>query len=167
MRVWLTVLPLVAGGVLVSHALAYRLTGTPAGSLHGYLAHAPQILVVAALVGAVVGIASGRGTPRAWPFPVAAVLAFAVQEHVERLAHTGDLPWLLTSPAFLLGLILQLPVALLVLSLAARLLATAEARRATPPALSRLLLDVLAPRAVVSSSTVPSVSRSRGPPLLH
>jgi hypothetical protein len=167
MRVWLAVLPLVAGGVLVSHALAYRLTGTQLGSLHAYLSHAPQVLAVAGLVGCALGIASRRGPSSAWPYPVAAVLAFAVQEHVERLAHTGDLPWLLASPVFLVGLLLQLPVALLVWSLASRLLAPAELRRATPPSLSALLLAVLAPRAAVVAPAPAPARTSRGPPHLH
>ena len=106
--------PIAAAGVLVTHALAYRLTGAPIGQVHEYLAHAPQVVFVLASL-ALLGLAlQERSLSRtsAWWFAPLAPLGFAAQEHVERLAHTGELPWLLTSPTFLLGLALQLPVAL-------------------------------------------------------
>ena len=103
----------MAAGVVGAHALAYRVTATPTSPLHHYLEHVPQVLSVLAVAGlAFGGLASRLGGPAAWPFPLAAVATFVVQEHVERLAHTGDVPWLLGSRVFLVGLLLQVPVAL-------------------------------------------------------
>jgi hypothetical protein len=166
-RVWLAVSPIVAGGVLVAHALAYRLTATPTEPLHGYLDHSPQVLLVAGLIGLAVGLATHRASVAAWPFAVAAPAAFAVQEHTERLLHTGELPWLLTSPVFLVGLILQIPVALLVWVLARRLVQALLLAPARRPRLPRHLLDVLVPSAVVGRSAPVLARRSRGPPLLR
>ena len=53
----------------------------------------------------------GRRSP--WAFALVAPLGFVAQEHVERLAHMGELPWLSTTLMFLLGLALQVPIALL------------------------------------------------------
>ena len=111
---WALATPIAAAGVLVTHALAYRLTGARMGQVHEYLAHAPQVvflLASLALLGLALQERSLNGAS-VWWFAPLAPLGFAAQEHVERLAHTGELPWLLTSPTFLLGLALQLPVAL-------------------------------------------------------
>jgi hypothetical protein len=167
-RVWLAVSPIVVAGVLVSHALAYRLTGTPTGSLHGYLDHAPQVLLVVALVGLLVaGLASRMSALAAWPFPVAALATFAAQEHVERLAHTGELPSLFDSPAFLVGLLLQLPVALVVWVAARWLLGALVETRVRRPRLPRLSLPVLAPRTVDVCGVPIRPLPGRGPPRLR
>lgn len=167
-RAWLAVSPIVFAGVLVAHALAYRLTGTPAGSVHAYLDHAPQVLVVLALVGATVaGLAGRLRSPSAWPVAAAALATFVVQEHVERLAHTGELPWLVGSPAFLVGLLLQLPFALLAWALARRLLAALEEPRVRRARLPRLSLLVAWP---VTSDVLPvpvATARGRAPPRLR
>jgi hypothetical protein len=133
---WLLTLALTAGGVLCAHALAYRLTGTASEGVHAYLGHAPQL--VAVLVTLALGaLAFTSRAPRLplWPFPALALAGFAAQEHVERLLHTGELPWLLSRPVFVVGLVLQLPVALASWLLARRLLraVTEPARRRTPP----------------------------------
>ncbi len=60
-RVWLVVSPVVAAGVLGAHSLAYRITSTPSDPFHAYLGHAPQILLLLAIVGIVVG---ALGAPR-------------------------------------------------------------------------------------------------------
>jgi hypothetical protein len=166
-RVWLAVSPLVACGVLVAHALAYRLTGTPTAPLHDYLDHAPQVLVVAGIVALAAGLAARSSSAAAWPFPVAALATFAVQEHAERLLHTGDAPWLLTSPVFLVGLLLQVPIAFVVWWLARRLLralVVASVRRAR---LATHLLDVVLPQAQVRGRTLVLVYGARGPPRLR
>ena len=111
---WVLVVPLAAAGLLATHALAYELTGTSAGRLHGYLAHAPQVVGVLATL-SLVGLAFQQrsvGRLSAWSYALLAPFGFACQEHLERLVHTGELPWLLTSPAFLLGLAMQVPLAL-------------------------------------------------------
>jgi hypothetical protein len=166
-RVWLAVSPLVAGGVLAAHALAYRLTGTPTAPVHSYLDHAPQVAVVAGIVALAAGLAARSSSAAAWPFPVAALATFAVQEHVERLLHTGDVPWLLTSPAFLVGLLLQVPVAVVVWALARlllRALVVASARRARLPV---HLLEVLLPRAQDPGTALVPAHGARGPPRLR
>jgi len=110
---WLFVTPIAAAGVLTAHALAYAATGTAAGPEHDYLDHAPQVvglLVSFALLGLAVQERSLRPFSARWVAPLAP-LAFVCQEHLERLVHTGELPWLLTTPSFLVGLVFQLPVA--------------------------------------------------------
>ena len=113
MLAWLLVTPLAAVGVLAAHAAAYAVTRASLGEEHGYLEHAPQVaglLASLALVGLALQERSlSRFSPR-WVAPLAP-LGFVCQEHIERLVHTGQLPFLLTSPTFLVGLALQLPVA--------------------------------------------------------
>jgi hypothetical protein len=163
---WLFTLVLAAAGTLLAHAAAYLATGEEPWPLHAYLGHAPQLLVILATLAAV-SLAATRGAanPPAWPFPVLAVGAFVAQEHLERLLHTGELPWLLTSPAFLVGLAFQLPFALAAWWLAGRML-----RSLMPPTVrARLLPSYLlaiahaAPRA--PASRAPITAAARGPPL--
>ena len=119
---WFLVTPVAAAGMLAGHALAYRLTGTDAGAVHAYLAHAPQVAAILATVG-LVGLAVQERRPgrrSLGAFALVAPLGFACQEHVERLAHTGELPWLLTTPAFLVGIIVQIPIAVACVLLARR-----------------------------------------------
>jgi hypothetical protein len=165
---WLAVAPFVAGGVLASHALAYQLTGTPTGAEHDYLQHAPEILSVAVLVAvSAVALVQRMGRPSAWPVPVAAVLAFVLQEHLEHVAHTGHVPWLLTTPVFVIGILLQSPVALLSWFLAGRLLrAAVDVVRSRRPRLPRVLSGALRTRQLkVRGAEVP-VPWARGPPIL-
>ena len=159
--------PVLAAGVLVAHALAYRLTATPTERFHAYLEHAPQVLLLLVLCGAVLGgFGRRRAAPAAYVFPLVAMATFALQEHLERLAHESTVPFLLTSPAFALGLVLQVPVALVAWALARWLLAVGDA---SPP---RLALGprfdsplVAAPAAVLPSAARP-VARGRAPPPL-
>jgi hypothetical protein len=117
-RVWLVVSPVVAAGVLIAHSVAYRLTSTPTDPFHAYLGHAPQVLLLIAIAGIVVAaLGRPRSAPPAHVFPVIALATFVVQEHVERVVH-GGVPMLLTAPAFLVGLVLQVPVALVAWGLA-------------------------------------------------
>jgi hypothetical protein len=160
------VTPLAAVGVLVGHALAYALTGVDPGPVHHYLQHAPQVLVILAPVG-LLGLACQQrgGTPSLAPFALLGLAGFTVQEHVERLAHTGEVPWLLTSPTFLLGLALQLPVALACLLLARVVIgaigARPRARRApgAAPWLPLAVTPVLSP-----AGRRPLRATGRGPP---
>ncbi len=164
---WLAVSPIAVAGVLLAHALAYRLTGTPTAPLHAYLDHAPQVLAVAALVGIAAGLTARRSAVAAWPFPAAALATFALQEHAERFLHTGQLPWLLGSPVFLVGLLLQVPVALLVWALARRLLralAVAPMRRTRLP---RHLLEVLVPSTLAVRGAPMLAHPARGPPFFR
>ncbi len=91
---WLLVTPLAAAGILVAHAAAYSLTGTPTGAVHAYLDHVPQIVAILATVG-LVGLAlqqRGVGSRSLWTFALAAPAGFACQEHVERLDPHGRAP---------------------------------------------------------------------------
>ena len=60
--------------------------------------------------------------PPARAFPLVGLATFVLQEHIERLVHGGGVPMLLTSPAFVVGLALQIPVALVAWALARWLL---------------------------------------------
>jgi hypothetical protein len=132
------VTPVAAAGVLAAHGLAYRLTGTPSGAVHAYLDHGPQVVAVLATV-ALLGLAlqdRSLSAASSWWFAPLAPLGFAAQEHLEGLVHTGHVPWLLTTPSFVLGLLLQIPVALLCVLVVRRVTGTLTAvpARATSPA---------------------------------
>lgn len=131
---WVFVAPLSLAGVLGGHALAYGLTGTDPGTVHAYLEHVPQIALIAALTGLVLLAFQQRagGTGRPWPYACLGLVTFAVQEHAERLAHGDALPFLLTDRAFLAGLALQVPIALLCAALA-RLVSGTMRLRSRPP----------------------------------
>ena len=131
--------PVLAAGVLVAHTLAYRLTGTPADAFHSYLQHVPQILLIASLLGLALGGAGRRlDAPNPVFFGAIAVTTFVLQEHFERLVHEGTLPMLLTTPAFLVGVLLQLPVGLLAWALARFLLSTIGETTVVRPRARRL-----------------------------
>ena len=160
--------PVLAAGVLVSHALAYRITATPTERFHAYLGHAPQVLLLLTFFGIVLGGVGRRGTaPAAHVFPLVAVTTFALQEHLERIVHGGSFPVLVTSPAFVVGLFLQIPVALVAWVVARWLLAAAgdaaPLRRTLRPQFD---LPLVAVPAAALGSTKPPSARGRGPPLL-
>jgi hypothetical protein len=162
---WLLTLVFAAAGTLLGHALAYRLTGEPLGDVHAYLGHAPQLLLLLATLAACpLAFTRGAPTPPAWPFPFLAVGTFVVQEHLEGLVHTGQVPWLLTSPSFVAGLALQLPLALAAWIVARRLL---RALRASPRRV-RLLpaasLAIALPIPLRRVGSAPVASSARGPP---
>src|SRR5918999_851731 len=104
--IWPISFALAACGLLAGHGLAYTLLGT-GGDLHGYLAHAPQVLLVLALPAALLAVSGTRGgTIPPAGFALLGTTAYVAMEHLERLVH-GGVPWLLLSPVFLLGLALQ------------------------------------------------------------
>lgn len=124
---YLIPLSLTAAGSFAAHALSYRIADPGAHALeqtgHGYLTFAPLALALA-LAFVLVGLAAQvteavQGSPgrlRLWRFAALPPVGFAVQEHLERLVHTGSFPLdAVTQPTFLLGLALQLPFALLAL----------------------------------------------------
>jgi len=129
--VWLLTLPLAVVGSQLAHGLAYRLV-TPdaaqrahelAQSGHGYLAYAPAALAVCCLL-VLVALAGELGhllgerraspsRPSAAAFAVLAPAIFVLQEHFERLLHDEAFPWdAALQRTFVLGLVLQVPVAL-------------------------------------------------------
>jgi hypothetical protein len=166
---WILVTPVAAAGVLATHALAYRMTDTPPGPVHDYLAHVPQIVVVLTSL-ALVGLAlQDRSLSRfsAWWVAPLAPAGFTCQEHLERLVHTGQLPFLLTSPTFLLGLALQFPVALVCVALVRRVLGSlggVERRRPSSWGGAWLPLTRTAP--LVARAAPRPRPTGRGPPLL-
>jgi hypothetical protein len=166
-RAWLVLGPVVLGGVLAGHGLAYRLTATPEGAEHGYLGHASQILLVLVLLGAALtGVGPRAHIPSRWTIPLAALGTFVVQEHVERLVHGGTLPWVLTTPAFLVGLALQLPLALFAWVLTRGVLeALVEPRASRAPSRSRLVVALTTPHGVGPSAASHAAFPVRGPPL--
>jgi len=166
---WFLVLPVAAAGVLTGHALAYVLTGTAPGPFHDYLGHAPQVLAVLGTIG-LVGLALEERSvgPRSLrSFALVAPLGFACQEHVERLAHTGDLPWLVTSPAFLVGLALQVPIALLSLLVARRVAGALNGTRRVRSAPAGEAWLPLSTRPLAKPRAArPARATGRGPPPL-
>ena len=133
---WLVTLPFAAASVVLGHAIAYSVTGTPTGGMHDYLAHAPQVVFILASL-AVLGLAADTRARRHSPLPLAAlgIGAFIAQEHLERLIHTGHVPFLFASPVLWLGIALQLPLAVAIWFVARRLaedIATPRAPRRAP-----------------------------------
>jgi hypothetical protein len=167
-RAWFVVSPVVAAGVLVSHALAYRITGTPTDRFHAYLEHAPQVLLVLTLTAIVIGgFGRRREAPAAYVFPLVAVSTFVLQEHIERLVHGGSFPILLTTPAFVVGLLLQIPTALIAWGLARWLLAAVGERPARHIAVRACFDLLIRPLAASLCDSLESpAARGRGPPPL-
>jgi hypothetical protein len=165
---WLLALPFAAASVLLGHGIAYRVTGTPAGDIHGYLAHAPQIVLVLATL-ALVGLAVDSRARRASPLPLAslAVLAFVTQEHLERAVHTGQVPFLLTSPVLWIGIVLQLPLAAAIWVVARRIAADiATTGRRGAPRILPLFLPVATVDRHLPGRRRAAANGARGPPVL-
>jgi hypothetical protein len=140
---WLLTLPLTGAGLFLAHELSYRAVEPHTherGELlqstgHGYFSHLPLaaglgaslLLVAFGLVAARAARGAAAARLRIWPFAVLPPLAFAVQEHAERMVHTGEIPFSTAiEPTFVLGLLLQAPFALAALLVARALLAVAE-----------------------------------------
>ena len=139
---WLVSLPLVVLGSLLAHELAYLVVaGDHADALlaetgHGYFDQLPA----AALLGlscVILGLglaaldhvrgALGKAIP-AWLIALVPLAGFALQEHAERFAHSGDVPWAAAlESTFIVGLALQLPFAALAFIAARALLRTVVA----------------------------------------
>jgi len=160
-------LPFAAASVLMGHAIAYRALGMPSRDIHGYLAHAPQVVLVLATL-ALLGLAADSRARRASPIApaVVAIAAFVVQEHLERLLHTGHVPFLLTSPVLWVGIALQIPLAAAVWIVARRLAEEAAA----PPRRSVRRISWLAASLTVSvgqplTAPLGAAHPARGPPI--
>lgn len=164
---WLVTLPFAAGSVLIGHAIAYRAVGMRADDLHGYLAHAPQIVLILATL-ALLGLAADSRARRHSPVRLAslAVVTFVAQEHLERLIHTGQFPFLLTSPVLWLGIALQIPLAAAIWIVARRLAEDIAAPvRRTVPRVVRFALP-LTPIVGQPVASAPGAAHpARGPPV--
>lgn len=153
--VWLVSVPLMLAGTQVAHVFAYRLVYPEAqlrlrellATGHSYMGYLPLLL---GLFGALELVAfflvfldraDGRRAPvPAWAFACLPPLAFALQEFLERWLRGGQFPWwMVQQPTFRVGLLLQLPFALLAYVFARLLLrAAAEVarllgRKVSPP----------------------------------
>lgn len=155
---WLLSFPLMVVGAQVGHAIAYRLVYPSAhirlGALlstgHSYMVgHSGYVPMLLGAVGAAEMLAVGwalagslrrdlhRPVP-AWAFALLPMLCFTVQELLERLVASGRFPWwMVFQPTFRMGLLLQLPFAVVAFLLARLLLRTARraggALRSTTP----------------------------------
>jgi hypothetical protein len=150
---WLLTIPLVLAGSELAHAIGYW-TAVPdarqrahvlAATGHGYLSYAPLVagLGVAAVVVALAQHARGGATARlrAWPFALLPLLTFVLQEHLERLLHSGTAVGVVFEPSFIRGAALQLPFGLVAYLIARALLRVAErigAALSAPPTLRPL-----------------------------
>lgn len=169
-------LALVGGGSVLAHALAYRLVeGTAAHKhTHEYLSAVPTVLALlfgfslAVLALAVRNSDAHLPTP-AWIFALAPPVGFAVQEHLERAVRGEPTARTALEATFALGLVLQLPFALLAylaarmlfraLEIVARLLVLHAARpRPGQPARPVVRLPLPPPAALARGFS------SRGPP---
>jgi hypothetical protein len=171
---WLVSLPVALAGCLAAHVVAYAVAPPAAAShaTHRYLEHLPVVggAALAVVLGAAIWHAlRGRtgSRPSPWLFALLPPLAFALQEHLERLAQ----PVLLAAdPTFLLGLALQLPFGLLAWLLAHAILRAADAlgaRLASPPRPRVTVALRLAPVAVAAPSrTFAPGAPLRGPPVV-
>jgi hypothetical protein len=164
---WLVTLPFAAASVVIGHAIAYGVTGTPTGGMHDYLAHAPQVVLILASL-AVLGLAADTRARRHSPLPLATlgIGAFVVQEHVERLIHTGHLPFLFASPVLWLGIALQLPLAVTIWFVARTLAEDIAAPlRSTARRVPRLVQLHAAPALPPVASARGAAFPARGPPV--
>lgn len=167
--VWAIALPFAVASWLGAHCLAYWLVapgaeghmGLHADHGHAWLGYTPALAVWGlTLVLAGVMLCAGEGMRGGRPsrppvrlFALLPPVAFAVQEHLERLVGSGSIPYdLVVEPTFLVGLALQLPFAIAALLLTRALYALGfrlgrvlaaklgfgQALRHGPPALVRL-----------------------------
>ncbi|MGE5689898.1 MAG: hypothetical protein ACM33B_05020 [Pseudomonadota bacterium] len=163
LAVWLVALPAAAGGVLAAHAAAYAVAGGGASASHAYLPVVQALVCALLALGLGAATASARtgalGRPRAAVFAIAPPLAFLLQETAER---GFALP---LERVVLLGLLLQLPFALLAWAAARLLLRAAEALApARPPVHVATPAARTPPLAIPRSLPVPG-RRGRAPPL--
>lgn len=140
---WLLTAPLLLAGLVGGHSLGYRLAVADPHeraralqeSGHGYWAYVPPALALClTLVLAALALRSyaafrgrSRGPAPPWAFALLPPLAFVLQEHLERLLVGGEVWAVAAEPCFLLGLAVQLPLALAALLLARLLESAAEA----------------------------------------
>lgn len=185
---WLLAVPLTIAASQVGHGLAYRTVSPDAHarahlleeSGHAYLQHLPlalgllSVLAAFALIAqvrAAIGRRAGIGLARL-PFAAVPPAVFMLQEHFERLLHDGSFPLAaVAEPTFLLGLVFQLPFALLAFGVARLLIRVADEigfalGGSARPALEPLRLVAVTPEAFLSRLNPLALGYpQRGPPL--
>jgi hypothetical protein len=184
---WLLTTPLLIAGVLAGHSLGYRWAVSDpqarahllSESGHTYFSYLPLVLAVgltmavAALAVRVRSAARGLRVESSPPWLLALLppIAFLAQEVLERLLATGHVhAGALLEPAVVIGLALQLPIAVIALGLAWLLAEGADAVGRTlggrPPAqVAGLLFSApVVPVLTPARSVVARGWSERGPP---
>jgi hypothetical protein len=141
---WLLSVPLMLAGTEVAHWVAFRLVYPEAWersqalqqSGHGYLEWLPACGGIGLALLASAAFLYGRAAcsdrtrmqsaPKLSRFAALPPLAFALQEHLESLVHSGSISGVVTAPTFMIGLVLQLPFAVLAYVLARLLSGVSE-----------------------------------------
>jgi hypothetical protein len=181
--------PLLVLSLLAGHSLGYRWAiADPDArahlledSGHGYFTYAPLVLAVGLTLIAASLIARIRaavkderkGASPPWLFALLPPVAFVVQELTERLLHSGHVyAGALTQPAVLIGLALQLPLAVIALGLAWVLAQAADELGRVLAETPRDRLAAVAPWRPGEELLLPALAVSsqgwseRGPPFL-
>lgn len=162
MRALLVCLPVALGGMLTAHELAYRGTDTAS---HDYMGIAEMLVCAVLALGLVAAVRGPAGGTPAWLFAAAPPLAFLLLESAERAFD----PAFLLEPAVLVGLVLQLPFALLAFGLARLLLSAAGALGRLLRRRSRVRGSVRLPRPTAHEEpggVLVLAGAGRGPPSL-
>ena len=186
---WLLAAPLMVTGSQIAHELSYRIIAPEAdhratllaSTGHGYFEHLSLVaavlatVLVSALVVRIVQAACGVAGvefQRAVFFALP-LIGFTLQEHLERLLSTGALPLdAALEPTFGLGLVLQIPFALVAYLVARVLLSLSERigaalRQDWPSQVLGGEASFLVPTSVTLAPTRPLARGyvGRGPPL--
>ena len=160
---WLVTLPFAAASVLLGHALAYRLTGTPLASVHGYLDARAAGRASSSPRVALLGLAADARARRHSPVPLAALAVGRVRRAGAPRAPGphGPRPVPPREPrASGSGSCCRLPLAAAIWIVSRRLAEDIAAPRAAPARRgSRACRSLLAPPA-----PAPAVARRRGGP---
>lgn len=188
---WLLALPLIAAGSLGAHALGALVVGTQAAEAaeaHDHVERSSaglaggSVLVLGVVVALGLGVVicgllrvrgrRSRGAPP-WLFFLLLPIAFAAQEVSERLLHAEAAPFAAVhEPQFVVGLLLQLPLGLLALLIARRLLRVVHAIARLlmrPPRVAPRTSAVARPVSIAGRPRVAALALGypqRGPPLL-
>jgi hypothetical protein len=184
---WVLAVPLMVAGSMSAHESSYWLVAPDHGDRsrllaatgHGYFQYLPLIVGVMGslfLAGVVRRVVASRGSGDvpAWPFFLLPLVGFTLQEHLERLLHTGVFPLAaVLEPTFLVGLALQVPFALAAYVCARLLLNVVDRLRgvlssAAPP-VRRAPARVRPARAAMGQPRISGLALGygeRGPPLL-
>lgn len=185
---WFSAVPLALLGAQLAHVVDYRLiepsaherTELLAGTGHAYFSYGVFFIAligaatVAGFVAQALAAYNGRShrAPRCLPLVLLPVLTFVFQEHLERVLHDGHFPWTAAlEPIFLLGLALQLPIALAMYWVARLLLRTAQelgrafAEAPTAPVLGASPLWVVTTIVPPRTVAVAAGHAGRGPPM--